>query len=371
MQLPSRIMVFPEFLMKFHCTKKFDCTISNNGYLIIEKSHLIDKVSLIYNIFLFKRMPFPHFIDKYNWKSMIDPIFESFRKIYELKLTELPTDIAIEYLKDLWYLKLKTGIIYLISHTLEQSESLSNPDYYKNGVNWLHFLFYKIHIITEQFISNINTIKPNELIIEFYDGIFHESDYMRFLTDFSELPHLELKRRTIEPKWKIVFHNATILIKLIDQEFMFIKGATFVWYLKIKELNKNYWFTNDNNSDKNKDYSFIHLANLDNFKISNYYKVQDINEIKQLQDEFLWHLSESKSKWEFIISMKYLYSADIDKEQASQLLYHEHWEQIIKEIYNAPKFSCSLMYLNGLLDINKYISIQNITLQIYILIYYI
>ena len=77
--------------------------------------------------------PFPHFIDWYNDKSKLDPVFEPFRRIYWLCL-EVGIDDAISYLTDVKDLNLFINSIVLFPYDSEESELLSNPEFFKKGV---------------------------------------------------------------------------------------------------------------------------------------------------------------------------------------------------------------------------------------------
>ena len=55
--------------------------------------------------------------------------------------------------------------------------------------------------------------------------------------------------------------------------------------------------------------------------------------------------------------MKYLKSADIPHYQASRIMDSVEATDFVKELYDAPEFSCSLKFPEDILNVSEYMSI--------------
>ena len=159
-------------------------------------------------------------------------------------------------------------------------------------------------------------------------------------------------------KYELRFENVPILIKKNSQDPIFIKWRNFVCYLKIEEFGDNFWLTkNKSKSIKNKNLTFLHILNWNRLEWTNHVYIKDIEEINQLQDIFVEHLSESKFEQEFILPISNIKYVDIDMDQAQQTVIHKNGSILIKELSKAPSFMWTLRFSYLLSNIDKCLSL--------------
>ena len=116
----------------------FSYTVNHENLLLIEKSALINSISIY--IDLHKDTYFPHYIYTDEDKCELDPIFESFRKIEYLHLNRFNVKSAIECLTEAKDLKLQINSLLLYPKTAEELEDLTNPVFFVKGVNFVEFI---------------------------------------------------------------------------------------------------------------------------------------------------------------------------------------------------------------------------------------
>ena len=91
----------------------------------------------------FQKKPIPHFIDKDEDRSKLNPIFDSFRKFSWLTLLDIDFISSIEYLTDTRDLEIQAKHVYLDPHNSEELEALTNPEFYLKGIDYLK-TFYPV-----------------------------------------------------------------------------------------------------------------------------------------------------------------------------------------------------------------------------------
>ena len=154
-------------------------------------------------------------------------------------------------------------------------------------------------------------------------------------------------------KYELRFESVPILVKKNHQDPIFIKWRNFVCFLKIEEFGDSFLLTNKSKSIKNKDITFLHILNWNRLEWTNHVYVKDIDEIKQLQDIFVEHLSKSKFEQEFVLPISNIKYVDIDMDQAQQTVIHRNGGVLIKELLKAPSFMCTLRFSYFLCNIDK------------------
>ena len=266
---------------------------------------------------------------------------------------------AIEALTDVKDLKLRIDYAFLSSKTSEECKLFTNPEYFKNGVQYIIYTFMKNHDIPDEFFDNINSIQPNFLELTYNLGFNYEIDYIKILRSVVNWTNVKLPKRTYSNHWSINFTNVPILIKSNDQDHIFIKWQSFLWKVNINEANTKFWFSeNTANINENRNSTFICLIDSGDIYIQNYAIVSEEDELKQLQNEFSNHLSEFNNKWEFVIPMKCLSSVYINQDQISDILINDFKQDFAKAICNAKDITCDVNMTRNIKDFDEIISLN-------------
>ena len=251
---------------------------------------------------------------------------------------------AINVLTCIQIKELKLDKIGLCVRDSLESENLTNPKFYKRGMNTLNYTFLCLHNLTDQTFSNINAINPS--ITRFYNTIKRgKYDFMRIINMIKGWTNLEFSMS--EKDWLLNFKNAFIMITSALQNPMFIKWNSICLNVRIQRYKfKDYWLSKWESTDSlYHGQSYLHLIDSLQFKLQNYSLVLDDEEIKQLSEEFSEYLSDWNFMWEFIIPMRYLESVFISDTQAKEIKDNENWYVFANEISKAKSISCSLNFV--------------------------
>ena len=118
--------------------------------VVDENSWLIDVIILTSNKNFKlgeKEVTFPHYLNKeYN---ELNPIFEPFKRVFILFLNYFEYDTIISTLNDIEKLSLRVDHIYLWGKSSEELENLTNPMYFKKGVESISYWFKVAHHMTD------------------------------------------------------------------------------------------------------------------------------------------------------------------------------------------------------------------------------
>ena len=133
-------------------------TDGNEYTQLIERSSLIDWLYL--DISSIPNKPLPHFENRRTDRSKLNPIFENFRWVNEVILNSFDFNCSIERLEDIRDLKLHIDKIYIQSKNSEELEALTNPEFYKERVNYIDITIEELILIRKKFFENIDHIKP-------------------------------------------------------------------------------------------------------------------------------------------------------------------------------------------------------------------
>ena len=290
-------------------------------------------------------IPFPHYVDRNSDKSLLNPLFESFKKIACLNLKPFKFSDAIEALEDVHNLNLQIDRIILISETLKESGDLTNPKYFRNGVNSIEYTYKDNGELTDEFFDNINDIKPKKLSLSFKYGVKGCFDYFRILTFIENVNELELHLDNWSVLWELNFANTIVILKSSNQHPLFIKWKSFKCIFRFNEMNKRFWFSvNKSMKNDSTNESFIHFTDSSFIQLKNHTHITDKHEISKLKDELSELLSEWKYEFEFIIPMHNLDSVEIDDRESSEIIESENGPNFIKELYKSPKFECGFNF---------------------------
>ena len=139
----------------------FSYTVNHENLLLIEKSALINSISIY--IDLHKDKYFPHYISTDEDKCELDPIFESFRKIDYLHLNRFKVKSAIKCLTEAKDLKLQINSLLLYPKTAEELEELTNPVFFVEGVNFIEFILDPSFAFTDIFYNVVSFVISSSL----------------------------------------------------------------------------------------------------------------------------------------------------------------------------------------------------------------
>ena len=99
-----------------------------------QKTKLIDKFSLkIKQSFCSteNKIVFPHYVNKFEDRSQINPEFILFKRVFYLNLSDISIEESIELLEDIRDLELKIDYICISSKSSNELELITSPEYYK------------------------------------------------------------------------------------------------------------------------------------------------------------------------------------------------------------------------------------------------
>ena len=305
-----------------------------------------------------RRYIFPHYIDREIGKGATNPLFDSFKNIAFLNLSQFDINSAIEALKNVRDLELKIDRFTLLLNSSFDSEQLTNPAFFKKGVGLINYYFKNMHYLTDEIINNINLIRPENIRFWMSYGVVDDYDYIRILQNIKSWSNFEFNKTFKNSSW-LTFTNALILIRSNNHDPFFVKWSKFSCSIHINEINQKYSFLKVKSNDaKNKSLTFLKLINSDTIKICDYSNVTNDKEIKQLQNQYPELLSEWENKCEFVIPMKCLDSVDFWENQSTEIINSEYKIDFIKEVCITPKIYWWLDFLKCLLILDEYISLQ-------------
>ena len=326
------------------------CTFDNQNTTFIGKYSLFNLINLMLPYPF--RPPFPHFIDKDVEKSKLNPIFDPFRKIDFINFNTVNAEDAIRYLKDAKELELSFKKISFYPDSTEEIEQITDPEYFKKGVNTIYFYFNKSIVFSDTFFTNINDIRPRSILLNFGQEIKEEFELIKILSKIKNCKSLQLFKYCFIDKWNLSFKNTSILVKSNKFDSIFIEWKNFTWEVIFSQFNQQFWFTKENSKDE----TFMHITKWSDLELNDF-QAWSIEESKLYKNIFSTQLSKCNDELELIIPMSYLNSVNINKEVESSID-NIFWSEFIKKIWNAPKISWELNFSDFLKNINQICSLH-------------
>ena len=314
---------------------------------------LLDKILLNFYLSFFQKKPLPHFIDKDEDRTKLNPIFDSFKTFSWLTLLDIDFKSSIEYLTDVRDLEIQTKNVYLDPKTSEELEALTNPDFYLKGIDCVFLRFKESLSLTNKFFQNIREINPNRLKIMF-NKLEDETDYISILTKVKWCNEVQLINNTLDGEWMLCFSDVFILVKLNNQDPVFVKCSKFSCYVEMWKINEDFWVSKGNSTDiNNENQSYLHILRLSKYEFTDHKQVYEKEEIAKLRNKFSSCLSEFKDQWEFIIPIWCLESIDFEEKEALCLVKNEQERTFMKEIQDVKTSSWSIEFAKFLQHIIK------------------
>ena len=175
----------------------------------------------------------------------------------------------------------------------------------------------------------------------------------RIINNIKGWSNLEFNKYYYSNFWKICFVNADICIKSNQEDLIFIKWRKFYCSVNIKEIKDKFWFEKEDKSQLDNSV-FLHLKDPQGFEFCDYARVEDKEETKIFETDHSDNISENSNNWEFIVSMKYLDSVNIDDSQASEIINSENWSLFINEIIRVNTFTLSIELSNLIKNLDQY-----------------
>ena len=128
------------------------CQLNSNWSTLLDKIIFTDINNFIFDN---KHFEFPKLSEEYSLDSDIIEN-NSFKRLYFVYLTGYEIDDALSILADIGNKGMQFNFLIVGGNNEEESEKLTNPVYYKNGLSKFKYCFKQNHILTENFINNVN-----------------------------------------------------------------------------------------------------------------------------------------------------------------------------------------------------------------------
>ena len=328
--------------------------------LSIQRFPIIEKF-LLYGNFGFnsdysKWKPLPYFINKNKAESNL--IFDNFKWLDTLHIDCQKSVKSIEVLTEIQELELKINTVILKWRTSEESNIFTNPDFFKNGVESIQYIFRNSHELSNEFLSNINTIKPKNLSFRFDYFIKGEHDFIRILKNVRNCSKLQFGYNS--RALKLSFENVRILIKSDNYDPILIKWKRFAWMIDIMNMDNNFWISKESTTDISKDYlTYIHLIKLDSCEFEDHTLVEEQEVIELFQKGISMNLSENVNDSEFVIQVNWLSLVHINCSDTSYFINSKKVWKLINEIQDTWVFSWNLQFENFKKDTDQLISLHS------------
>ena len=330
--------------------------------LSIQRFPIIEKF-LLYGNFGFNSdycrwKPLPYFIDKNKAESNL--IFENFKRLNTVYIYYQESVKSIEILTEIQELELKINTVILKWSTSEESNIFTNPDFFKNGVESIQYIFKNYHELSNEFFSNINMVKPKNLSLIFDYFVRGEHDFIRILKNVRSCSKLNVGSNYRASSLKLSFENVCILIKSDNYDPILVKWKRFSWDIDIKIIDQYLWISKEGVTGiSNDDLTFIHLIKLDSCEFEDHALVEEQEEIELFQKGISMNLSENVNDSEFVIQVKYLSLVHVNCSDTSYLINNKHVRNLIKEIRDTWAFSWNLQFDNFKKDTDQLISLHS------------
>ena len=328
--------------------------------LSIQRFPIIEKFLLCgnfgFNSDYSKWKPLPYFIDKNKSESNL--IFENFKRLDTLHIDCQESVNSIEILTEIQELELKINTVILKWSTSEESNVFTNPDFFKNGVESIQYIFRNSHELSNEFFSNINKVKPKNLSFTFDYFIKGEHDFIRILKNIRSCSklHFGYNYRAL----KLSFENVRILIKSDKYDQILVKWKRFAWGIDTTNIDNSFWLSKESITGISKDdLTFIHLIKFDSCEFEDHAPVEDQEEIELFQKGISMNLSKNVNDSEFVIQVNWISQVHINCSDISYFINSKNAWKLIKEIRDTWAFSWNLQFDNFKKDTDQLISLHS------------
>ena len=229
-------------------------------------------------------------------------MYNSFKKVNYIYLTHNYSERSSTIIKHVNDLELQIENLQITCYRSEDSEKFTNPEYFKNGVkNLIHTITHS-HLLTDEFLNNINLMNLSTLWLNLKWHVEKDFYTIQILRNIKNWRNIKFHRTILHKTWKLSFKNVNISIHSSMHDPVVLNCKTFNWSVDINSFNTDYWFTKHKSKKYKRDWTFLHIVNSGEYSFHDFIFLND-EETKEYYDDFSEHLSTESNHIEFIIPM--------------------------------------------------------------------
>ena len=280
-----------------------------------------------------------------------------FYKIDFLYLTYESFSNTKSILEDIGNIGMQINYLDFSVRSIEELDWLTKPEYFSKGLLRLEICFNDTIPLSDIFFDNINQIKFKEISFKFAYRVTGSFDIIRILKNAPQNIKLNLNYGYTTNKCTLSFKNVPIKIVQSNLEDpLFVECKNFTCYVEINKLFESFRFNSiDSETNQSSRETFIHVKMPNKYKFNCYKLLNESEVFKTYKTKFPDH--NSMSECEFIIPMKYLYSAHYGRKSIHSLISHKDRLEFMNEISRVQKISCSISYYSELKYLSEWASL--------------
>ena len=266
-------------------------------------------------------------------------------RVHNIYLYGFSNEKLLTILKDIGELKTQIDNIYLSVSDPDESEILTNPEFFEGGLEKIYYSFKKSHTLSNIFFQNVNKINLRSIsfMFEFRQELSY--DIIRVLSYIKQDIELTFEYSFPDNDCQLLFVNAPIkIIQSNCKEPIYLKWKDFSCYIDLNEFENHFWFTSELIDTNGKAETYIHIVSSKEYCFNRFIIIDDIEEIKKNDQDSSKNLLNDKIETEIIVSTKYLNTTNIGKGFLDQIKCQINKRDMMQELSKAKLLAISLNY---------------------------
>ena len=157
-----------------------------------------------------------------------------------------------------------------------------------------------MHNLTDIFFNNLKVLHTKSLALEFDRKIVKIPDFIKILSNISQLLALKINFKPAYGIYKLTFWNPLIKISQSDDDYyLYFKWKKFTLNLDANFYNRTFMLNSDKSDNHNSnDYKFLHIKACNEYEFEEIITLNSIDEIKEWRDYFPENSKISENSYE-------------------------------------------------------------------------